>query len=322
MKYLLGLVLLLGFMQPSPSVVNLTSPSPFQVFQRDTATNTGALVITGHVDNTNTSHILNASWRGLNLDILFSDMNGDFVLIWSDLPVGQGELSLFIDDALITVPNVAIGDIYIIAGQSNAVGQGTNDQMYMDSTSLRAGMFTAAGWKELQDPVGAPQKHNVVGGSLWPLLASYILALNIPVAFVPTAVNGSSIQQWQPDSDLYTCLIDRVDQLPTPYARAVLWEQGETVGDTPVKTYSVGLSRLAMAIDERYHIPLLAAYLYNNPTVNSAIDLSIGGDTNVFSGADLRDWPLTGYHYYSDDALLGEAWRWWEALIKLGFYQE
>lgn len=313
------IVLLLAPAQAQMSTV-ITSPTPFQVFQRINTSN-GAIWISGE---TAPNIEITGVWGGSTLPALYSDVNGHFEALWPDLPVWQHDLILTIDGIEYTVPNIGIGDVYIVAGQSNAVGHGNNYQIYTDTLGLRGSIFTFAGWQELEDPTGIRPDDTNAGGSIWPLLAGKILERGVPVAFVPTAKNSTAISQWQPGQFLYEDMRSRIAQLPTPYARAVLWQQGENDANIGVSAnyYAAKLETIADSLYAEFGIPLYAAYLSNyvytpkSAVINQGIAKAIHERSYIYLGADLHAMSpnLPNVHYLTDAKLQKEADKWYAAL--------
>lgn len=301
------------FFSPLHFITHLTiiSPLPFQIFQR--VNNTGTIVIKGHVDTAGI-YSVSASWNGLESGVLWEGESPDFQAEWDGLPVWQSDLVVTVAGTEYTVPNVGIGDVYVVAGQSNAMGMGRHDQMYINTLGLHAGMLTTAGWSELADPTGYVTD-NHAKGSQWPLLATYILESGVPVAFIPTARGGTSISQWQPGSNPFNRVFSLLNTLPAPYARAILWQQGEADVNMAKRTYANYLETMTDAWHAAFNIPLFAAYLYSNGKVNGGIDLAVAERDYIFHGADLRNLPRdSGAHYTTDANLQAEAQRWFVAL--------
>lgn len=106
-------------------------------------------------------------------------------------PQGEGTLTIRDEDETTVNDTVGlgIGDKFLIEGQSNAVGNATNNQSYSHG-SLHARVLDKNGqWRDCTDPT------DWLGtGSAWPLLATDIMAAeSIPVGFVTMAVGGSTI---------------------------------------------------------------------------------------------------------------------------------
>jgi len=294
----------------APSIV-LYSPSAFQLFQRDG--DTGSIILRGHVDNAGV-YTVSASWNGLESGVLWQGDTPDFETEWSALPVWQSDLSVTIAGETLLIPSVGIGDVFVIAGQSNAMGMGKHYQMYTGTLGLRGGMYTKNGWQELTDPTGYVADGHA-RGSQWPLLATYVLNYGVPVAFIPTAVSATSIEQWKPGQRLFQKLTDLIDSLPQPTVRALLWQQGEADVNMTARRYADDLELMADEIHDLYGIPMIAAYLYHNTSVNAGIKIAVSERDYILYGADLHDLPRDKPpHYVSDESLQAEAWRWWVSL--------
>ena len=136
---------------------------------------------------------------------------------------------------------MGVGDIFIIAGQSNASGRGLTLNSY-SHPSLKAALFGNDDvWKELAD--GVDDKLGQVDlvsfdfytkGSPWPLIATNIMeSQNVPVAFIPTAKGGTRIYQWEPEdnhsdpSTLYGSMNRRINAVGGN-VKGVLFFQGES----------------------------------------------------------------------------------------------
>lgn len=319
---LLLFTLLLSPSEQGTNVTTITSPSPFQVFQRS-ADDTGSILISGHVETTG-EYSVSATWNGFESGVLWQGDTPDFSAEWAGLPVWQSDLIVTVGGESYTVPNVGIGDIYIIAGQSNAVGHGNNYQMYTNTLGLRGSMFAYDGWKELADPTGIRADDSNAGGSIWPLLATYMLERGVPVAFVPTAKNSTSVNHWQPGQALYEDMHARIAQLPAPYARAVLWQQGEYDAQIHMtaNAYATKLENIADALYADFGLPLYAAYLSNyvytpySATINQGITKAISERAYIYLGAGLHAMSpnLPNVHYLTDVKLQKEADKWFTSL--------
>lgn len=334
---------------PLPSVTIMT-PSAYQVVQRD-GTDTADISISGTYTGTPTA--LEASWNGASYQtIVSSPTGGTFSGTLLDQPVGQGTLSVRFAGTTTSasVPYVGVGDVFVIAGQSNAVGQGTSNQSYASST-FKAGVYSVGYfWQELTDPVGtnfgqsdAIGNNTLYGGSVWPLLASYIMQNeHMPVAFVPSAKNGSGLTvpgvsgsgQWtipgnhEDRTTLYGSMVHRARSAGG--VKAVLWWQGETDGlsTTTEATYEAALNTLADTIYADLGVTLVPVRLQNSSGisdvaesyVNSAIQAVWAANDHVVAGPWLTDLPSDdAYHLKTDAHLATAASRWWNAL-DLGVY--
>lgn len=322
--HVLVLLVLLPAAPPAP-LVRLTAPSAYQVFQRNSA-GYATLQITGEVFNSAAPVTVVLNWQGCG--VILPRVQNTFTASIT-CQQGQAALTAQVTGTNVTarVPYVGIGDVYVIAGQSNASGRGDRYQQY-DHPTLKAGMFgNDYRWHELADPLdtGAGAVDAVsddglgVGGSYWLPLASLLMAdSGVPVAFVPTALGGSSIEQWQPRGGLYGALVHRARRVGA--IKAILWHQGENDARarTPTALYRERLNELAAAVRADFGVPLIAAQIQTVATaapeaaaaINHALLTSLAG-----RGADLRQvLPDDGLHLRSDAALATAARQWFEVL--------
>lgn len=144
-----------------------------------------------------------------------------------------------------------VGDIYLIAGQSNAA---QHAEVKTASKSSLVVMNDPEGdsWAQAADPlpfatVTPTRMLNGKGqGSNWPELGDYLVGkYGVPVAFLNTAIGGTSVSQWQPGAASFNsgASIDWVYKDYYPYKRLlfaarylqeksggfkmILWHQGE-----------------------------------------------------------------------------------------------
>ncbi len=154
--------------------------------------------------------------------------------------------------------------IFLLAGQSNMAGRGfvddssklTNDSIFMLNKNNE--------WVLATDPVHFDKKEAGVGPAI-----SFARALlksnpNIKIGLVPSAVGGSSIRFWQPDSTYigwhpYDDAIARVKNAQNyGTLKGVLWHQGES-DDSPKGSarYMQQLSELIARFRKEFQTPNL-----------------------------------------------------------------
>ena len=133
---------------------------------------------------------------------------GKFIVTLPAQPAGQADLtvrSALYPEIFATRAQVGVGDIYVVAGQSNASGRSPTLLTCADP-SLTAMVFgNDYRWHALADPVDSPvgqidvvSRDDAAGGSVWPLVAQDLMAAErAPVAFVPCARIGSGIRGWR-----------------------------------------------------------------------------------------------------------------------------
>lgn len=236
-------------------------------------------------------------------------------------------------------------DVFVIAGQSNASGRGTNNQTYTGSGSVGALNYNNAyHLTNLIDPVDAntgqvdsvsSDTTPVAAGSIWPLLATHHISNTgrTPI-FVPCAKGATSITAWLPGADhqdrttLYGSMVYRALQAANyGTLRAVLWWQGETdaVAAMSQATYNGHLDTIANAVMADLGVPLMPCKFQrcsgitdaNEDAINAAIAEAWGDNANVATGPDLTGITTDsgdGLHLNADAKLSSAAALWWTAL--------
>lgn len=335
----------------SASIVNLpaiiiTSPQQYQVIQR-TGT-TADISIAGIV--TTGSHSVEARFNGGNWATVATDVRGPFSATLTNQSQGQGTLELRYVDAPTQssyVESIGIGDVFLIAGQSNAMGPSPNLQTNAFGTHyLFAKNYTwiastvdptdTSGLGGVVDSVGDNGLNNA-RGSVWPLVAGRFATNNLgfPIAFVPCARDGSSSAQWQPSgsatnrSTLLGSAIWRGKYAVGGF-RAVLWWQGETDAVQAQSTayYYTNLTNITATVKANAGASMMSAKLQHydglaqiwQDQINAAIGQAWSQDTNSVTGPDLTGLTTdNGFHFFSS-ALLDQAAALWWAAIKTAFY--
>lgn len=318
--------------------LEIFSPSDYQIIQRD-GSDLADIAIAGRVRNVTSD--VEARWNGGAWTTIASNANGDFSGSLTNQSAGQGTLEVRLADYTAVSESLAyvgIGDVFLIAGQSNASGRGVSSQSYSHAT-LKACLFGNDGeWKELTDPTDSPTDQldsasadtsPAAAGSVWPPLATSIMAdQGVPVAFVPCAKGSTSITAWQPGAShtdrttLYGSMNYRAEQTG---AKALLWWQGETdaEGAMAQATYNGHLDTLAAAIASDIGCKIMACKLQNSSgisdvneaAINAAIAEAWADNANVLQGPDLSDLGSDdAYHLQGDEKLATAAGRWWTAI--------
>jgi hypothetical protein len=339
--------------------ISVMAPAPYQVHQRAWATtNTATIPVAGTYNGGGTVDI-EARFNGGSWATIASGVTGAFLGSLTAQAVGSGNLDVRVvgTQTAVAVHHVGVGDVFVIAGQSNASGRGVTNQVWASAAGLAAGLFTNANvWRKLTDPtddatgqVDAVSNDPLVSGagtpsaSYWPLLATlYMARTGVPCAFVPCALGSTTIAQWQPSGSghqdratLYGSMVYRALLATGGVApRAVLWHQGESdatvnAGLTSNAYYTGQTQALGDAVLADLVCPLVDARIHlwiGVPTtdathlgyVNNA-KAAVYGTHNVLAGPDLSspNW-VTTLHGGSDAVLLDAATRWDAALDAAG----
>ena len=257
--------------------LDLTSPRDYQVFQRTTL-RAGTVVIAGQLsfvkggvpaDVMLESRLIDESaavpkpgeWTRLPWDArvaafrfsLKSDAGG-----WSRLEVRvrSGDATLL----TVSVDHVGIGEVFIVAGQSNSANHGEG-QTQPQSGLVSA--FNGSNWQLANDPQPGASG---AGGSFIPAFGDRMVELHkVPVGVACVGVGATSVRQWLPkgerisslptltnhiitvgksekdgtseaggdgewacDGGLFDNLLTRVHHFGPNGCRAILWHQGES----------------------------------------------------------------------------------------------
>ncbi len=240
------------------------------------------------------------------------------------------------EEAVAAIANVGVGDMFIVAGQSNAANFGESVQSSDDG---RVSYFNLGNnsWSHADDPPGNPSTFPGTRGAPWPELGDLLTAADdVPVGFVPVADGGSSVSSWVPASnDNYSNLQAAVQSFGPHGFRAVLWHQGErdNVLNTSTASYVSDLETVIASSrsDAGWNVPWFVALVSygdsptdTNANIIAAQQQVIHEDANVFLGSstdDLiginpatgEDWRFDGIHF-SDEGLEEHALRWFTAL--------
>lgn len=232
--------------------IAITSPVEYQTFQRNDS-NQHSIAVTGTFSvSSGTLTGIQVRWNGggwVNATL----GSGTFTATLPNQNVGQGTLEArFRNNTAVTdsVQHVGVGDVYMIAGQSNAETQIASAQTYtIPGSGVRASMFKLGSWALLADPV----KNNAspgLPGSIYPLLANSLQSIDssIPIAFIPTAKGSTGLvneAHWTKGGTEYNTAISIIQNSGVNSLR-ILWYQGERDSQNGVtqSAYQTALSQM------------------------------------------------------------------------------
>ena len=251
---------------PAGPSITVTNPTTYQTFQR-AGTGLASIPISGTYTGTPAS--IEASFNGgAYATIVASPTGGTFAGTLSGQSTGQGTLTVrFTDQTSIstTVSMVGIGDVFVMAGQSNMTGHGYDAQSYTTPGSgVKCTVYSKRGLWGLAsaDPydVGSassapsagnqsawgsstPSDSGTTAGAYALLVASKIAAdQNVPIGLLPCAFSGAGLAHaasgyplWakgstglgSPAVSLYQGMLNQVANSGVNAVKAVLWHQGE-----------------------------------------------------------------------------------------------
>jgi len=318
--------------------LTIVTPAAYQTYQRNSSDLADIPLVGTFTGGTPVA--IEARWRGgawTTLSHFLTSGSG-----WSGNLAGQsaGQGTLEIRDvdtpaATDSVATIGIGDVFLVCGQSNAAGELDNFQTYTGDYVATMWSFADDEWAELADPTGA----NTAQGSVWPLLATLLMAdQDVPIAFIPTAVGSTSLvsgsAHWAKNNARYADAVARYTAAAPNGLRCILWYQGESdalAGGVTAAAYQTALSLMLDDFQADLNLPsvqLVAALIgsvFTEPDADiDAIRLATidrwNNDADVLAGPVAYDQTFAdGVHWFSDAQAAILANRWLRCL-KAHFY--
>ena len=162
------------------------------------------------------------------------------------------EVRSVVDDAvtgMATVEQVGVGEVFVVAGQSNSANHGEEQLVPADDRVVT--LAPDGVWRVAADPQPGASGD---GGSFLPALGDLLVErFDVPVGFVACGIGATSVREWLPegsrfpapptltgrvrpsadggfesDGAAFAMLVRRMKQLEPTGFRAVLWHQGES----------------------------------------------------------------------------------------------
>ena len=133
------------------------------------------------------------------------------------------------------VEQVLVGDVWVLAGQSNMVGRAELEKVEKPHELVHV-FRPEGGWAQAKEPLHERRERNnmVIGAGLGlPFAKEMVRRTNVPVGLIPTAVGGTSLWQWDPAlktkgrESLYGNMLAQFEA-SGGMARGMLWYQGES----------------------------------------------------------------------------------------------
>jgi peptidoglycan/xylan/chitin deacetylase (PgdA/CDA1 family) len=231
--------------------LTLDSPTDYQVVQRRTA-ETGMVRISGAAPVTTGG--LEARWTlagsgTTGWTALPARFEGTRFLAEAEVPAGGWHrLEVRQGETAASVAHVGVGEIFVVAGQSNSANHGEERQK--PETGL-VSTWDGAAWRLADDP--QPGASGPGGSFLPPFGDAMARRFGVPVGLVACGIGATSVREWLPEGARFPqppTIESRVRQLPDgqwesngaaftrfvermrPFGpggfRAVLWHQGES----------------------------------------------------------------------------------------------
>ena len=268
------LFLIISFASLHGADITLVEPADYQVYQR-TSPLKGDVRVRGTISDsqaanvqmeyrivTSDSHALRSlrdvphdkddkadPWRELAIG-----KDGDAFEATFNAPAGgwyRFELRANVAGTVIAetaIEHFGVGEIFIVAGQSNSANHGQVKQV---TRTKRVSSFNGQRWQIANDPQPGASGN---GGSFMPPLGDALVErFDVPIGFVACGIGATSVREWLPkgetfpnpptiearviklednrwasNGEAYATLVKRMKQIGPNGFRAVLWHQGES----------------------------------------------------------------------------------------------
>jgi hypothetical protein len=257
-SFSLATILLESLAELQAATLTLTAPLDYQVIQRS-AKAEGTIHIVGELTEAEAKAArveariaadgksgewrrLAATFTGANFQAAMEAPAGG----WYRLEVRALNGRMVLAEA--TVEHVGVGEVFVVAGQSNAANHGQEKQT---TKSGRVVTFDGWRWQLANDPQPGASGD---GGSFLPPFGDAIAErFNVPVGFIACGIGATSVREWLPKGtsfpnpptlesrvaklpngaweskgEAFAMFTRRMQQLGPQGFRAVLWHQGES----------------------------------------------------------------------------------------------
>lgn len=247
------------------SGITVASPLDYQVFQRSSLMK-GKVVIRGRANlspglaaarvearliGNSLGGPLKGNWLRLRLDRSSGAFDGTLVTV----PGGFYRLDVRLLGAQgpageAAVSHVGVGEVFVIAGQSNATNYG---EVRQTTETGMVAVFSGDAWQPANDPEPGVQDQSSKGSFMPAFGDALFRKFHVPIGVAPVGHGSTSVRQWLPagervyvmptmtrfvshnaqnelvsDGTLYDGMMKRIHQLGKHGFRALLWHQGES----------------------------------------------------------------------------------------------
>jgi hypothetical protein len=239
------------------AALKLAAPLDYQVVQRATA-GKGTLKISGELPAAAagaTALEVRVPWKSATEWVrLPARIEGAKFSAETDAPAGgwyRVEVRVLSGDKVLAegaVEHVGVGEIFVVAGQSNSANHGEERQT---TKTGRVAAFDGQRWRLANDP--QPGASGDRGSFMPPLGDELAERFKVPVGFVACGIGATSVREWLPrgstftnpptiegrvrklpdgtwesKGDAFAMFTERMKPLGVRGFRAVLWHQGES----------------------------------------------------------------------------------------------
>lgn len=240
------------------AALSLTAPTEYQVIQRDTLPQ-GSIAVRGRFMESDIKapaiearllmdgqpaewQILPAIFTGDRFDATLQAPAGG----WYRLEVRASQDGQVLAET--AVEHVGVGEVFVVAGQSNSANYGAEKQV---TKTGRVVSFDGTKWQLANDP--QPGASGGGGSFLPPLGDALATRFDVPVGFVSCGIGATSVREWLPKGsrfpnpptiesrvqklangewesrgEAFEMFVSRMKPLGPRGFRAVLWHQGES----------------------------------------------------------------------------------------------
>jgi hypothetical protein len=250
--------------QNFPSLT-ISSPLEYQVFQRSTRLYGAILVranaptatrVEARVEGTSLEGPLPGRWQRLALDPNSKEFTGQISVVAGGFYIVEIKATNPAGPPTsLTVPNVGVGEVFVISGQSNSTNYG---EVLQKTQTGMVTNFSGTQWFLANDPQPGVQDDSKKGSFIPSFGDALYRRYHVPIGIASVGHGSTSVRQWLPagspikvmptmtryiktdtdgtlvsDGTLFDGMMLRIHQLGVHGFRALLWHQGESDSHQP-----------------------------------------------------------------------------------------